>query len=90
MTETLLTLSNPLVGERRPGSVGRPLPGVDAVLDEPDENGIGELLVRGPSVCRGYWGGTPPRRGPARHGLARHGLARHGLVRHGGPGVGSR
>ena len=59
MTETLLTLSNPLVGERRPGSVGRPLPGVDAVLDEPDENGIGELLVRGPSVCRGYWGRDP-------------------------------
>ena len=26
MTETLLTLSNPLVGERRPGSVGRPAP----------------------------------------------------------------
>jgi malonyl-CoA/methylmalonyl-CoA synthetase len=28
MSETLLTLSNPLVGERRPGSVGLPLPGV--------------------------------------------------------------
>jgi malonyl-CoA/methylmalonyl-CoA synthetase len=56
MTETLLTLSNPLVGERRPGSVGRPLPGVEAALDEADENGIGELLVRGPSLCRGYWG----------------------------------
>jgi malonyl-CoA/methylmalonyl-CoA synthetase len=56
MTETLLTLSNPLEGERRPGSVGVPLPGVEAALDDPDEHGIGELLVRGPSVCRGYWG----------------------------------
>ncbi len=59
MTETLLTLSNPLVGERRPGSVGRPLPGVEAALDATDENGVGELLVRGASVCRGYWGRDP-------------------------------
>ena len=59
MTETLLTLSNPLVGERRPGSVGRPLPGVEAALDATDENGIGELLVRGTSLCRGYWGRDP-------------------------------
>lgn len=56
MTETLLTLSNPLVGERRPGSVGLPLPGVEAALDGVDESGIGELLVRGPSLCSGYWG----------------------------------
>jgi len=56
MTETLLTLSNPLDGERRPGSVGLPLPGVEAVVDEPDAQGVGELFVRGPSLCRGYWG----------------------------------
>jgi malonyl-CoA/methylmalonyl-CoA synthetase len=56
MTETLLTLSNPLAGERRPGSVGLPLPGVEAALDEADESGIGELLVRGAPLCRGYWG----------------------------------
>ena len=56
MTETLLTLSNPVEGERRPGSVGVPLPGVEAVLDDADEQGIGELLVRGASLCRGYWG----------------------------------
>jgi len=58
MTETLLTLSNPLVGERRPGSVGSPLPGVEAAIDQPDGDGVGQLLVRGPSLCRGYWG--PP------------------------------
>jgi malonyl-CoA/methylmalonyl-CoA synthetase len=56
MTETLLTLSNPLEGERRPGAVGLPLPGVEAALDEVDEDGVGELLVRGGSLCRGYWG----------------------------------
>jgi acyl-CoA synthetase (AMP-forming)/AMP-acid ligase II len=33
-----------------------PLPGVEAALDDADENGIGELLVRGAPLCRGYWG----------------------------------
>jgi malonyl-CoA/methylmalonyl-CoA synthetase len=55
MSETLLTLSNPLEGERRPGAVGRPLPGVEATVAAPDADGIGELMVRGPSLCRGYW-----------------------------------
>ncbi len=55
MTETLLTLSNPLIGERRPGSVGVPLPGVEAAIEGTDQEGVGELVVRGPSVCRGYW-----------------------------------
>jgi malonyl-CoA/methylmalonyl-CoA synthetase len=55
MTETLLTLSNPLLGERRPGSVGVPLPGVEAAVEDPDEDGIGELQVRGASICSGYW-----------------------------------
>ena len=43
MSETLLTLSNPLEGERRPGSVGFPLPGVEAAIADPDGAGIGEL-----------------------------------------------
>jgi len=55
MSETLLTLSNPLAGERRPGSVGLPLPGVEAMVAAPDDDGVGELMVRGPSLCRGYW-----------------------------------
>jgi len=63
MTETLLTLSNPVEGERRPGSVGVPLPGVEAAVEEADEHGVGELLVRGPSLCRGYWGRDAPAPG---------------------------
>lgn len=58
MTETLLTVSNPYDGERRPGTVGFPLPGVALRID-PDPaheaRGGGELYVRGPSVFCGYW-----------------------------------
>ena len=50
MTETLLTVSNPVEGERRAGTVGFPLPGMEARLD-PES---GELLVRGPQVFAGY------------------------------------
>jgi len=60
MTETLMTIGNPYEGERRPGTVGRPLPGVEVRivgsdgLDVP-EGETGELLVRGPAVFPGYW-----------------------------------
>jgi malonyl-CoA/methylmalonyl-CoA synthetase len=67
MSETLLTLSNPLTGERRPGSVGFPLPGVEAALTSVDEHGVGELMVRGPLLCRGYWG-HPEASGSLRDG----------------------
>ncbi|HVX20245.1 MAG TPA: AMP-binding protein [Acidimicrobiales bacterium] len=50
MTETLLTVSNPYDGDRRPGTVGLPLPGVDVRVDAD-----GALWVRGPSVFDGYW-----------------------------------
>ena len=49
MTETGMILSNPLHGERRPGSVGLPLPGVEVRLVD------GELEVRGPNVFTEYW-----------------------------------
>ncbi len=52
MTETLMLVSNPYAGERRPGSVGFPLPGVELRLAGADE---GEIEVRGPSVFAGYW-----------------------------------
>ena len=55
LTETgpILTV-NPLA-EPRPGSVGLPLPGVEVRLHQPDVQGIGEILVRGPNVMQGYW-----------------------------------
>ena len=51
MTETLLTVSNPVDDVRRAGSVGFPLPGVELRLD-PDS---GEIEVRGPQVFDGYF-----------------------------------
>jgi len=39
-----------------PGTVGRPLPTVEIVIDDPDDAGVGEVLVRSPSVMRGYLG----------------------------------
>jgi malonyl-CoA/methylmalonyl-CoA synthetase len=52
MTETCMLTSNPLDGERRPGTVGLPLPGVEVRLGSGDPGGI---EVRGPNVLRGYW-----------------------------------
>jgi len=49
MTELGMVLSNPLHGDRRPGSVGTPLPGVEVRLVD------GELEVRGPGVFLEYW-----------------------------------
>ena len=40
---------------RRPGSVGKPLPGTELRIAEPDESGAGEVQLRGPSVVAGYW-----------------------------------
>lgn len=60
MTETGMVLSNPLHGERVPGSVGSPLPGVYVrLVDEegrPVEAGSpGEIEVRGPGLFLEYW-----------------------------------
>jgi len=43
----------------RPGTVGRPIPTATIRISDPDENGIGEILVRSPSVMRGYWSDDP-------------------------------
>jgi malonyl-CoA/methylmalonyl-CoA synthetase len=60
MTEIGMALSNPPAGERVPGAVGRPLPGVEVrIVDEAGrplpEGEPGELRVRGPGLFREYW-----------------------------------
>jgi malonyl-CoA/methylmalonyl-CoA synthetase len=69
MTEIGMGLSNPYRGERIPGSVGTPLPGVEVRLV--DERGAtvaegepGEIQVRGPTVFLEYWE-RPEETGPA-------------------------
>jgi malonyl-CoA/methylmalonyl-CoA synthetase len=62
MTEIGMALSNPLHGERRPGTVGQPLPGVQVKLVNEEgesvrgENEPGEIWVKGPGVFGEYWG----------------------------------
>ena len=51
MTETVMLVSNPYDGERRPGTVGFPLPGVQVRL-APREGGTAEIEVRGPERDR--------------------------------------
>jgi len=60
MSEALMITSNPHDGERRPGSVGPPLPGVQVRLEGEDSaphalGHIGEVQVRSPALFAGYW-----------------------------------
>jgi malonyl-CoA/methylmalonyl-CoA synthetase len=61
MTETLMNMTNPYDGERRPGTVGMPFPGQEArIVDVQTRQPIlderpGEIQVRGPHVFKGYW-----------------------------------
>jgi malonyl-CoA/methylmalonyl-CoA synthetase len=61
MTETLMNTSNPYEGERRPGSVGLPMPHVSIRLCDPEggedvaDGETGEVLIQGPNVFSGYW-----------------------------------
>lgn len=60
MTETLMNISNPYVGERRAGTVGFPLPGtsVKIITTDGKEAGVdeeGEIHIKGPNVFSQYW-----------------------------------
>ncbi|MBI3181295.1 MAG: AMP-binding protein [Myxococcales bacterium] len=44
-----------LSNRRRPGTVGKALPGIELKIAEPDQDGIGEVLARGPNVMAGYF-----------------------------------
>ncbi|WP_417708544.1 malonate--CoA ligase [Roseibium aggregatum] len=61
MTETNMNTSNPYEGERRAGTVGFPLPGVELKITDPATGDtlppetVGQIEVRGPNVFKGYW-----------------------------------
>ena len=61
MTETNMNTSNPYEGERRAGTVGFPLPGVDLKVTDPASGAslphgeVGQIEVRGANVFKGYW-----------------------------------
>jgi malonyl-CoA/methylmalonyl-CoA synthetase len=61
MTETNMNTSNPYEGERVPGAVGHPLPGVTLRVTDPEtgnelpRESVGMIEVKGPNVFKGYW-----------------------------------
>ena len=61
MTETNMNTSNPFKGDRRAGTVGMPLPGVEVIIADPEtgaplpQGEVGMIEVRGPNVFQGYW-----------------------------------
>jgi acyl-CoA synthetase (AMP-forming)/AMP-acid ligase II len=73
MSETLLTLSNPADGERRPGSVGLPVPGFEVrIVDDDGQDcapGVpGEIWVRGIGLMTEYWNQPEATRAAFRDG----------------------
>ena len=54
LTETAPTIASESYFYRRPGSVGHAMPGVEVKINNPDEDGIGELFARGPNIMKGY------------------------------------
>ena len=55
LTETSPVIAAESDKEKRPGAVGLALPSLNVKIDNPDENGEGEILVKGPSVMMGYY-----------------------------------
>ena len=55
LTETSPVVTAETDREKRPGSIGLPLPNVEVKIDNPDEEGNGEILVKGPNVMLGYY-----------------------------------
>ena len=55
LTETSPVISAETDKEKRPGSVGLPLINLQVKIDNPNEEGVGEIVVKGPSVMLGYY-----------------------------------
>jgi long-chain acyl-CoA synthetase len=64
-----LTEASPVLTVTRPenrmltGSVGRPLPGIEVKISDPDGSGVGEVIARGPNVMLGYYADESATRG---------------------------
>jgi long-chain acyl-CoA synthetase len=59
LTEASPVLTVTAAGNRRsPGTVGKPLPGIELRIHDADADGVGEVTARGPSVMAGYFGDT--------------------------------
>ncbi|MBQ4595864.1 MAG: AMP-binding protein [Firmicutes bacterium] len=56
MTESSPVICAENIYENKLGSIGRPLPGIDVKIFEPNDEGVGELIARGPNVMAGYYG----------------------------------
>ena len=61
MSETGMNFSNPLRGQRKPGSIGLPLPDLEVRVVNPetglnvDPGQTGEIWLKGPAITPGYW-----------------------------------
>ena len=55
LTETSPVIAGENSFNKKIGSVGFPLPGIEIKIDNPDQNGIGELIVKTPAVMLGYY-----------------------------------
>lgn len=55
MTESAPVIAGENLFNRAPGSIGLGFPGMDVEIADPDEEGIGEIIVRSPSVMMGYY-----------------------------------
>ena len=55
LTETSPVIAAELTKQKRIGSIGKKMPSLEVEIENPDENGVGELLVKGNSVMLGYY-----------------------------------
>ena len=55
LTETSPVVTMTREGNARIGSVGLPLPGVEVRIDDPNEDGTGQIMVKGPNIMMGYY-----------------------------------
>jgi len=84
MTETAALITIVTLDKYQVGSVGRALPGTELRIDNPDGDGVGEILVRGPNVTKGYWRNPEATRQAMEDGWLRTGdsgrLSRSGFL----------